>query len=152
MYTQDLEQLSLTLDSQGYEYHIVPLSEASTRQSKNAFSISPPGMSPGQNILLGVSGMEADLSLQFYLHDNGEDKSNGTYSETVVTLAEQRRYLLDEIHAPDFAASWTLNHEGGDQFDNMDVFIERIDVPAIVQGSPKWLEARIDLRRGRSIG
>ena len=68
-----------------------------------------------------------------------------------MTLAEQRRWLEDVIHAPDFDAAWELDHDTGDEFDAQEVFVEDVDVPCLQQNSPKWVESRIDLRRGGSI-
>lgn len=158
-----LETLTLTYLGGGdagedLEYTMSVLVGVENSQTKNAFSISPPGQAAADNILLGIQGMQADRTAKFHVHDDGTDKANGTASavaafpsDTVVTLAEQRRWLEEVIHAPDFDAQWTLNHDTGAEFNDQEVFIENVDVPCLQQDSPKWVEARIDLRRGGSI-
>jgi len=161
--SDNLETLTLTLLGAGdagedLEYTMSVLVGVDNRQTKDALSIAPPGQSAAQNILLGIQGQQADRTATWYVHDDGTDKSNGTASavssffvDSVESIAEQRRWLEDVIHAPDFDAQWELNHDGGDHFDSQSVFLERIDIPALQQSSPKWVEARMDLRRGSSI-
>lgn len=158
-----LETLTLTLIGGGdsdedLEYTLAVLSGVDNRQTKNALSISPPGAPPRENVLLGIKGQEADRTISFYVHDDGSDKANGTASavsafssSTVETLAEQRRWLERYIHAPDFDAEWRLNHDTGDEYDNQEVFVERVEIPALQQDNPRWVEGRITLREGRSI-
>lgn len=148
-------------------YDITVVQEANDSQTKDAFSIAPPGLPPSQNIFLGVSGMSRDIEVRWSIYDDGTDKSNGTVStavtngdipsgeflnDTVVTLAEQVRYLQDYIHAPAFTASWELDHTTGDMYNADGVIVESIDTPTIVRDSPKWLEARMQLRLGSSTG
>ena len=155
-----LEALKLTLDDGGTvrEYRIAVLEEAGGNQSKEAFSIAPPGAPAIDNIFLGVSGMQREEEIRFAVHNDGTDKADGTAptgrytNDTVVTLAEQRDYLLNEIHAESFAASWELDHLTGEMYDALPVFLESIDCPAIQRTSPKWLEARLRLRVGSSVG
>ena len=155
--TENLEKVRLELTSEGYQYEIYPLRGIDETQTKDAVSIAPPGRSPGENILLGIQGMQGDLTVNFALHDDGTDKANGTAptdvfaNDTVVTIGEQREWLLDYIHAPDFDASWTLTHTTGDILDGLEVFIERPDIAYLQQDSPKWTEASITLRRGSSV-
>ena len=153
----NLEKVRLELTSEGYQYDIYPLRGIDENQTKDAVSIAPPGQGPGENILLGIQGMQGDLTVNFALHDDGTDKANGTAPEgefendTVVTVGEQREWLLDYIHARDFAATWTLTHLTGDILDGLEVFIERPDISYLQQDSPKWTEASITLRRGSSV-
>lgn len=161
--TENLETLTLTLLDAGdagedLEYQLAVLVGVENRQRKDALSIAPPGQAAADNILLGIQGMQADRTATWFVHDDGSDKSNGTAAavasfpfDTVVSIAEQRRWLEDVIHAPDFDAKWELNHDTGDHFDNQEVFLESLDIPALQQSSPKWVEARMDLRRGSSI-
>lgn len=148
-----LEKLSLTLNpsGEGYEYEVSMIQEVKLRSRKSAFSIAPPGLAAAENILLGVSGMQADLEVRFMVHDDGSDKARGTYTSTVVTVEDQLEYLEDVIHAPDFDAGWTLDHKTGEAFSNDEVYLESIDVPLISRGSPKWKECRMALRRGSSV-
>jgi hypothetical protein len=154
----NLEKVRLTLTGDGYEYDLYPLRGIDESQQKDAVSIAPPGQGPGENILLGIKGMEGDLTINFRLYDDGSDRANGTApagvfsNDTVVTIAEQREWLLDYIHARDFQASWTLTHTTGDILDGLEVFVENIDVSYLQQDSPKWTDASIRLRRGKSIG
>jgi hypothetical protein len=156
-----LEELKLTLnpgDADAREYRITMIDETSADQSKQAFSVAPPGLGPRDNILLGVSGMDRSEPITFAVHNDGTDKADGTApagefeNDTVVTLAEQRNYLLDVIHSRDFTAEWELDHLTGDFYDAEPVFIENIDVPGIVQDSPRWLQATLRLRFGSSTG
>ena len=152
-----LDKLRLTLTTEGYDYLVYPLRSVDERQTKSAFSLSPPGRAASQNILLGIEGQQADITLNFTLHDDGADKADGTApageftDDTVVTIAEQRRYLREFIHDPGFDAAHTLTHETGDEFDNDDVYVSELSIPTLEQDSPKWHEASISLRRGGSI-
>ena len=162
MSTQDiidnLEKVRLELVGDGYQYDIYPLRGIDESQRKDAVSIAPPGRPPGENILLGIKGMEGTVTVNFALHDDGTDKANGTApagvfaNDTVVTVAEQREWLLDYIHARDFDAEWTLTHTTGDILNGMQVFIEEPSISYLQQDSPKWTDASIRLRRGSSLG
>lgn len=155
-----LEKLRLTLnpseaaapDGGKREYDIYPLQSVDISSRKQAFSISPPGLSSAENILLGVSGQQADLTIQGYVWDDGSDRANGTHSSAVTTLDEQNTYLEETMHAPDFSASWQLDHLTGAAFNSDEVFVESVDLTPITQDSPKWTPVRIGLRRGSSVG
>lgn len=148
------EKLTLTLnpgESGELQYEIDAIQSVDISSSKEAFSIAPPGLSASENILLGVSGMNADITINFRTWDDGTDRANGTYSSAVTTVAEQTAYLEDEIQAPDFSASWELDHATGSAFDDDPVFVERVEVTPISLDSPKWKPATIRLRRGQSV-
>lgn len=159
--------LALTSAPTTLEYDITVIQETRDNQSKDAFSVAPPGLGPTENILLGISGMQGDIEIRWPVHDDGTDKSNGTVAEavtngdvasgefsndTVVTLAEQRKYLKYHIHEPTFAAEWTLDHENGAMYENVPVFVESLEVPGLLSESPKWLPSRMQLRVGSSSG
>lgn len=148
-----LETLRLTLNpsSENYQYDISVIQSADENQRKDAFSIAPPGRSASDNILLGVSGMQSDISIDFVIHDDGTDKANGSYTSTVVTVSEQIDYLVNVMHAPDFEATWELDHVNGDLFDGDEVFLETLNPDLFDQSSPKWKSCRMTLRRGGSI-
>jgi len=149
------EQLKLTLnpgDADEREYTIDMIETVDLSSTKEAFSIAPPGLAASDNLLLGISGMQADISINWSIHNDGTDKANGTHTSEVKTVEDQITYLEDDIHAPDFAASWELNHETGNAFSNDSVFVESIDVSVLSRPSPKWREATMRLRRGSSIG
>jgi hypothetical protein len=151
----ELERLTLTLNPgevSEREYEITMLESVTGSQTKEAFSIAPPGAAASENIFLGISGMEGDINVTWNIHDDGTDKANGTHDTTVVTVEEQIEYIRDVIHDPGFLASWQLNHETGSQFSNDEVFLENFDVPYIQRESPKWRQATMRLRRGRSSG
>lgn len=153
----NLDKARLELTTQGYQYDMYPLRGIDESQTKDAVSIAPPGQSPGENVLLGIQGMQGDLTVNFALHDDGTDKSNGTAplgvfdNDTVVTIAEQVEWLRDYIHAPDFDAQWTVTHTTGSLLDGMEVFVENVDVSYLQQESPRWTDASIRLRRGSSV-
>jgi len=154
MSVSDLEKLRLTLNPSGtnYQYDIYPVQEVTIQSRKDAFSIAPPGLPSRDNILLGISGMQADISIDATLYDSGQDRANGTYTSTVVTVEDQLEYLEDEIHAPDFSAAWTLDHLTGAAFNDDDVFVESIEPTVLSQESPGWKRVRFNLRRGTSVG
>jgi len=157
------EQLTLTLQGGGdsgqdLEYQMTVLVGVDSTQTKDAFSIAPPGTRPSDNILLGIQGMQGDLTPRFFAHDDGTDKSNGTASSvsafdssTVVTLEEQYRWVNHYIHAADFDAQWKFDHDTGGYFNDDDVFVERVNFPALQQDSPKWVEVSLSLRRGGPV-
>lgn len=151
-----LEKLRLKLDSDGdgtvdKTYDIYPVQSVDIRSRKEAFSIAPPGLAAADNILLGVSGMSADITLSFNAWDDSTDRANGTHTSTVTTVEEQINYLEDTMHAPDFAAAWQLDHLTGSAFNDDDVFVESINPTVIDQQSPKWKSVRMTLRRGSSV-
>lgn len=153
-----LEKLRLKADTDGDDvvektYDIYPIREVEIASRKDAFSIAPPGLGATENLLLGVSGMQADITIRALLwNDDGTDRANGTHTSTVETIEDQATYLEDEIHAPDFAARWELDHLTGNAFNDDNVFVEEITPVPISQDSPKWTEVRFVLRRGKSLG
>jgi len=162
MAVSNLEKLRLKLDRDNdgtveRTYDLYPLQSVSLTSRKEAFSIAPPGQAAKNNILLGIQGMQGTIRIQFFLHNDGTDKANGTAptgdftDDTVVTIAEQREWLREYIHDPAFDAEWELDHDSGDEFDGDTVFIESMDIPTLQQDSPKWHEASLRLRRGGSI-
>jgi hypothetical protein len=150
-----LETLKLTLnpgDADEREYDITMIDTVDLSSTKEAFSIAPPGLSAADNILLGISGMQADISINWAIHDDGTDKANGTHTSTVITVEEQIEYIEDNMQSPDFGASWQLNHETGGAFNSDEVFFESFDTTVLSLESPKWKQATMRLRRGKSIG
>lgn len=148
-----LETFTLTLNpsTDGYEYEITMIEQMGAPTRKNAYSVSPPGAPPSQNILIGASGMEGDIAIDFQIHNDGSDKANGTYTSTVTTVEEQITYLRETIHASDFSASWQLTHDTGSLFTDAEVFVESVDPTLVSQQSPKWKPCRISLRQGQSL-
>jgi len=78
---------------------------------------------PENNQQFGFEGKTEQLSFRQVIHNNGEDKSNGTFSNlnltdsnisggTIETVQEQIYFLRQYVHSPIFGASWTL--EGGE--------------------------------------
>lgn len=149
-----LEQLTLALNPSGTtrEYQISMIQTVDINSTKEAFSIAPPGLAASDNLLLGISGMQADISITWNIHDDGTDKADGTYTSTVTTIDEQIEYLEDVMQSPDFSASWQLTHDTGSAFASDEVFFESLDMPVISRESPKWRQASMTLRRGSAIG
>jgi hypothetical protein len=151
------DTLTITQTTDSYEYQIDIIRGVDESQEKPAFSIAPPGQAAKNNILLGIQGMQGNIRIQFFLHNDGTDKSNGTAptgvfaDDTVVTIAEQREWLREYIHDPGFDTEWTLTHDTGDEFDGDSVFLESMDIPTLQQDSPKCHEASKRLRRGGSV-
>jgi len=137
-----LEKLELTVNGTD-SYVISMIDSVELRSTKEAFSIAPPG--------LGISGMNADITVNFRVHDAGDDKSNGTAPSAITSIEDQITWIEDTIQDPSFDASWTLDHLTGDAFNNDDVFFEEFSVPLLSRESPKWRRATLTLRRGGSL-
>lgn len=159
MSVAELEKLRLKLHIDGdtstapdRTYDIYPVQSVDISSTKDAFSIAPPGLAARKNILLGISGMNADINISATVWDSGNDRSNGSHTSAVTTVAEQLDYLEATMHDPSFTAAWELDHLTGAAFNDDDVFVEVIDAPLISQTSPKWKEVTLRLRRGASIG
>lgn len=143
-------------DNNGIEFLIYPIEAVDTRQSKSAMSIALPGQSPTANILMGVSGMEREISVQAFLWDDGEDRAPG-YIDDIITVEDQMEYLQDTVHDEDFSAGWeiTLYSEYDTEtflLDGVSVHIENIDFTICSIDGPKWLGCRIDMIVGETIG
>jgi len=150
-----LERLTLTLnpgESDEREYDVSMLQSVDVSSTKEAFSIAPPGLKASENILLGISGKQADITVRWNIHDDGTDKANGKHSSTVVTITEQTTYLEKTMQQPDFGAGWTLDHATGAAFNDDEVFLETVDVTPIDIEGPRWTPATLRFRRGSSVG
>jgi len=153
----DWEKLRLKLDSDGdgtaeRTYDIYPIQTVDVSTAKEAFSIAPPGRSARENLLMGISGMQANISITATAYDDGTDRANDTHTSDVITVVEQLTYLEDTMHAPDFEAAWQLDHLTGSAFNDDDVFLEEFDKTVFSIDSQKWKEYTLRLRRGRSLG
>ena len=151
-----LDELRIEEQTNGYQYDIHYIQGVDPTQTKDAVSIAPPGQSAKNNILLGLQGQEADISIRFRAVDDGRDKSNGTVPAgapygTVETLDQQRRYLETYIHNPSFDARWQLTHLNGNHYDGDEIYVERIRTPVMQVDNRKMPEWTIDLRRGASV-
>lgn len=133
------------------EYYIYPIESVDPDQTKNATSIAVPGSAPTENIFMGVSGMEGNISISFYLYDDGTDRANNSHDSDVITVTEQYRYLRDVMHAPDFSVKWELDDISGNVFDQRPVFLEAFEATPISDASPKWAPATLRLRVGQSV-
>jgi hypothetical protein len=174
MSVSNLEKLRLTLnpgDADERQFDIYPLQTIDISSRKSAVSISPPDLPAYQNILLGISGQQADISIDCQLWADGADRSNGTaptstvvgideagaditytFDGTVTSVEDQAVYLEHVIHASDFDATWRLDHLTGNAFQDNQVFVETVDPTVISQQQPKWKPCRLSLRRGGSVG
>ncbi len=145
-----LEKLELTVN--GTDSYVVSMIDSvELRSTKEAFSIAPPGLSASENILLGLSGMNADITVNFRVHDAGDDKSNGTAPSPITSIEDQITFIEDTIQDPSFDAAWRLDHLTGDAFNNDEVFLEEFSVPVLSRESPNWRRATLTLRRGGSL-
>jgi hypothetical protein len=145
-----LEKLKLTVN--GTDSYVISMIETvDLRSSKDAFSIAPPGLAASENILLGISGMNADITVNFRIHDDGTDKSDGTAPTSITSIEDQIRWLEDTIQDPAFDATWELDHLTGNAFENDEVFFEELSTTPISRESPRWRQATISLRRGGSV-
>jgi len=145
-----LEKLKLTVNGTD-SYIISMIQTVDLRSSKDAFSIAPPGLAASENILLGISGMNADITVNFRIHDDGSDKSDGTAPTSITSIEDQIRWLEDTIQDPAFDATWELDHLTGNAFENDEVFFEELSTTPISRESPRWRQATISLRRGGSV-
>ena len=145
-----LEKLKLTVN--GTDSYIISMIETvDLRSTKEAFSIAPPGLAASENILLGISGMNSDITVNFRIHDDGTDKSDGTAPTSIQSIEDQIRWLEDTIQDPAFDATWELDHLTGNAFENDEVFFEEFSPSPISRESPRWRQATISLRRGGSV-
>jgi len=62
-------------DAEAYSYDITMIDEVDGTQRKPALSISSPGTPAGDNFLLGIQGMEADIPVRWRIHNDGTDKT-----------------------------------------------------------------------------
>jgi len=145
-----LEKLKLTVNGTD-SYVISMIQTVDLRSTKEAFSIAPPGLAASENILLGISGMNADITVNFRIHDDGSDKSDGTAPTSITSIEDQIRWLEDTIQDPAFDATWELDHLTGNAFENDEVFFEELSTTPISRESPRWRQATISLRRGGSV-
>ena len=145
-----LEKLKLTVN--GTDSYVISMIETvDLRSSKDAFSIAPPGLAASENILLGISGMNADITVNFRIHDDGTDKSDGTAPTSITSIEDQIRWLEDTIQDPAFDATWELDHLTGNAVENDEVFFEELSTTPISRESPRCRQATISLRRGGSV-
>lgn len=158
MSVSNLEKLRLKLHADGdtttaptNTYDVYTIQSVDINSRKDAFSIAPPGLAAAENILLGVSGMQADIAINCQLWEDGADRSNGTHGSTVETIVEQGTYLETTMQDPGFSATWELDHLTGAGFNDDEVFFETADYTLFDQQSPKWTDCRILLRRGGSV-
>lgn len=166
--TLRLTRTDVTTNDDPWSYDIRMIDRIEPRQTKEAVSIAPPGMRARENILLGVSGQQADITITFLAMDDGTDLANGTVTNTessdfddvpyasfedntVETLLEQYRWLMDFIHSGDFGATWVLDDVEGDFYDDDDVYVETVDTPFYVREQPRTPQWRIDLRFGETV-
>jgi len=154
-----LEKLKLILNPSGTtrEYLIYPIENVKKNQEKPSMSIALPGQAFYENIMMGLSGQTAELSIDFKIWNDGTDRANGTAplgvftNDTVITLEDQITYIEEYMHDPSFSCTWKLDHITGDRFDNREVFFGKFDTPILSRESPKWLNVRMDLTVGKSI-
>lgn len=145
--------LKISKDS-GEVYFMYPIEPGSMNQDKPSFSISMPGEDARNNVLMGVEGMGNDITVDFYLWNDGNDRANGTHTSTVKTLQEQMDYLMDTFHDPSFETGWTLS-----QFQSYNVpqwpsnsydgHIESLR-PA-PNTSPKWIPMTLQFTVGSTV-
>lgn len=138
-------------NSNGLEYYAYPLRPSNINQDKPTTSISLPGQGPRENIHLGVQGMQRTVNINFYIWEDGEDRSNGTHSEPVVTVGEQIEYLMEYFHDPSFDVNWTIEQDNS--YDSkvlteFDAHLENIRVPIFQPDNVKWVEAVMQFEVG----
>lgn len=149
-----LETLTVTNVDDGYDFEIKPLQGVNETLEQPAFSLSKPGTSASNNILLGIQGQQGQIRIQFHLYNDGTDRSNGTAptgvfdNDTVVTQAEQDEYLRNYIRPPKFDVRGSLTHDTGEFYQDDDIYIENVDIDKLQQDNPKWPRATLQMRRG----
>lgn len=108
-------------------------------------------LKPNNQPLFRVYGKSEVISFNFCLFDDGTDIAMGTYTDTIVTVKEQRRYLKDIFWSENYDVGFHLWDYGieYDSSDNVRGVIEDISIPArkgaqtIVVGSLRFARGYI---------
>ena len=100
-------------ETTGYKYIFKLIKSIDRRQRKPFTSVSIPGKSATNNILLAIQGQEQVVDITFTIYDDGTDRSDGTaptdvFPDGVKTIEEQMKWLLDYIHQAKIDAKWRL--------------------------------------------
>lgn len=137
--------LLITLDPGGDERRFIcdMIQDVPQTISKDAISMAMPGADYRKNILMGLSGMESDISINFYVQDDGTDRADGTLQSgdcdqmisgtdgqnfwhdgewKVITVPEQLHYLRRVIFDPSFDGKWELTNPGAGDLTNWDQY------------------------------
>ncbi len=152
-----MDVLELSYDDDGYIYLIKQIQEIEIRQEKPVSNISLPGQKAEEAILMGVEGMTKSLRINFMVHDDGSDKADGTApsgvfsDDTVVSLSEQRQWLLDYIHDESFSGSWSLSHNNGSRIGDLNGFLGNIRLNPFGLEHGTWFPCTIEFIVGSPI-
>ena len=104
--------MHITELSTGKEYHFnVDVETIRDNMSQGVSNMTFPNQEAEEGSFMRFSGQERDINFQFFMRDDGEDRSNGTHADEVITPQEQKEYLFNEIFLADSGASWELNDE-----------------------------------------
>lgn len=67
--------------------------------------------SPDNTFLFKFSGKTEEFGFTFAIFDDGTDRSDGTYTSTVITVQQQINYLKNVIFGEDYDVDWTFINE-----------------------------------------
>ncbi len=169
--SKDLDKIIICFDPDGnnYQYIIRPIDDVPDEVNKETISITPPGQSAENNTQLAVNGEENNITINFFVWNDGYDRANGTapqdgtFSDTdddgtddVITVNEQIRYLKNYIESPQVVANWVItdtNNIYGDPSDpttGTNVTLNRLRLPTYSRNTPKWRAVTMELDVGGS--
>ncbi len=116
-----------------------------SRKSQPATALPLINTSSTNTVLFRFFGQSEEVSFTFVLFDDGTDVADGTYTSTVISLAEQIHYLRDVIYSDNFDVDWTLTqlvfYTAG-----LDGVITNLDIDQV---SPKIAVGNFTIKRGR---
>ena len=145
------DELRIRYVDESLDYLIQNIQGVDPTTEKPAFSISPPGVPPEQNILLGTQGQTREYTIRFRAAAVGGDKANATHTESVETVEEQYTYLRDQFFEPGALAEYELYDVNGGYFAGENIYIERINTPFYQVENPRFPEWSFTIRVGSGV-
>jgi len=148
-----------------YKYIVKDLVKESDKRKSPTTSMPRPGEPAEKNILLAFQGEEGEVTLNFWLYNDGTDRADGTapqdgtYSDTdgdgtedVVSIMEQRHFLEYYVKRAEIDATYTL-YDTNDAImyeDSRDVYLEEVNFIKENQ-EPLRLRAEARLKVGQGV-
>ena len=96
---------TITNSSNGKTYFFRGVHNVRSRRKQNPIQIPLISTPAATNVLFRFTGQQDELSLNFYIFNDGVDVGNG---ENIKTIDQQIAYLRDEIFTHEFDTSWKL--------------------------------------------
>lgn len=153
-------------------YIAYPIFAVDDSTSKPPIAIGLPGLKYSQNPLLGLEGQTKEITMEFAIWNDGEDRSDiddiNYNAFNVVTVGQQLDYLTDALanessnndkvdeyfFDPGFSTSYDIKIYNDDDITRLSqtCLIENVDVPILSSGSWRFITGcRIDLIMGDPI-